>query len=144
MRLALVLVAFASITFTTGLTPTPAVAQTAPAPRPALPCTGSLNIVRVSEIKPGMMQKFLQAATAQQAWYKKAGTPDQISVMRVMTQDSTTKTWSTSEAEALTSHIEPAARTTGPAHDAGYDAFVALFKESSTIKSEYITCMVKM
>ena len=90
-----------------------------------------------------MMQKFLQAVTAQQAWYKTAGTPDQISVMRIMTQDSTTKAWSTSETEAITTHIEPA-RPNGPAHDAGYDAFVALFKESSTIKSEYVTCMVKM
>lgn len=141
MRLALVLVAFASLTF--GLTPTSAVAQTAPATRPPIPCTGNLNIVRVSEIKPGMMQKFLQAVTAQQAWYKTAGTPDRISVMRIMTQDSTTKAWSTSETEAITTHIEPA-RANGPAHDAGYDAFVALFKESSTIKSEYVTCMVKM
>jgi hypothetical protein len=31
--------------------------------------------VRVSDIKPGMMQKFLEAVTAQEAWYKKAGTP---------------------------------------------------------------------
>ncbi len=144
MRLALVLVAFASFTFTPGLTSTVAVGQTAPATRPPLPCTGNLNIVRVSEIKPGMMQKFLQATTAQQAWYKKAGTPDQISVMRVMVQDSTTKAWSTSETEAITSHIEPAGSANGPAHDAGFDAFVALFKESSTIKTEYITCMVKM
>ena len=142
MRLALVLVAFASFTF--GFTPTAAVAQTAPAARPALPCTGNLNVVRVSEIKPGMMQKFLQAVTAQQAWYKAAGTSDQISIMRVLTQDSTTKAWSTSDTEAITTHIEPAARTNGPAHDAGYDAFVALFKESSTIKTEYVTCVVKM
>jgi hypothetical protein len=40
--------------------------------------------VSISEIKPGMMQKFLEAVAARQAWYKNAGTCDQITVMRII------------------------------------------------------------
>ncbi len=143
MRLAPVLLAFAVFIspLTSAVMPTSAVAQQAPA---TPPCTGNLNIIRISEIKTGMMNTFLQAVNAQQAWYKSAGTPDQISVMRVMTRNPDTKVYAFSESEALTSHVEPGDRAKGPTHDAGYDAFVALFKESSTIKTEYITCMAKM
>lgn len=112
----------------------PALAQ-APA---AIPCSGSVHIVRVSEIQPGKMDTFLKAAAAQQAWYKSKGTQDQIVVMRVMTQ-SPDKTWSVSQTQALTDHIS----STDPrnlAHDAGYDAFVKLFQDSSTIKTTYMTC----
>jgi hypothetical protein len=123
--------------------PTPAAAQQAPAPSAPLPCTGNVNIVRVSEIKPGMMSKFLQAAAAQQDWYKNAGTPDKIHVMRVMEQDPTTKAYTLSETQALTTHSMPATRAKDPAHDAGFDAFVTLFKDSSTIKTTYMTCVAQ-
>jgi hypothetical protein len=115
--------------------PAPAAAQAAPV------CSGNLNIVRVSEIKPGMMAKFLEAVAAQQAWYKAAGGPDEITAMRVMDRSGNSMTLS--ETQVLTMHVEPAKREKAIPHDAGYDAFVAMFKESSTIKSEYITCMVK-
>jgi hypothetical protein len=96
-------------------------------------CTGKQNVVRVSEIKPGMMTKFEEAVAAQAAWYKKAGTSDEIKLLHVL--DMATHDWS--QTEALTEHI-----STGksPAHDAGFDAFVALFTASSTIKTQYITC----
>jgi len=98
-----------------------------------------VNIVRVSDIKPGMMQKFMDAVAAQAAWYKGAGAPDKIELLHLMVQDPATKAWSISQTKALTNHIVPAGRK-GPAHDAGYDAFVAMFKDSSTITSEYLTC----
>ena len=103
-----------------------------------------MNIVRVSEIKAGMMAKFMEAVAAQQAWYTSKGTPDKIGAMRVMEQAAGMKTRAFSETQAVTTHIEPAIRPggKGPAHDAGYDSFVALFRESSTIKSEYVTCVV--
>jgi hypothetical protein len=106
-----------------------AVAQQAAAPA----CTGKMNIVRVSDIKPGMMSKFEEAVAAQTAWYKKAGTTDEIKLLHVM--DMKSHDWS--QTEALTEHL-----STGksPAHDAGYDAFVALFTASSTIKTQYVTC----
>ena len=135
--------AFAAIfAFFSPLASVPAAAQQAPAATPL--CTGNMNIVRVSEIKPGMMSKFMEAVAAQQKWYTSKGTPDKIDVMRVMEQAAGTKTWSFSETQAITTHLEPAIRPggKGPAHDAGYDAFVALFRDSSTIKSEYVTCVV--
>jgi hypothetical protein len=123
--------------------PTPAAAQQAPAARSPLPCTGSVNIVRVSEIKPGMMPKFLQAVAAQAAWYKNAGMPDQIGVMQIMQQDATTKKWSLSETQAMTTHIIPSGGSNGPAHDAAWNAFVAMFSDSSTIKTSYMACMAQ-
>lgn len=133
-------VMFAALAFT--FSPATASAQ-APAAVPPL-CTGMMNIVRVSEIKPGMMAKFMQAVAAQQAWYTSKGTPDKIDVMRVMEQNPASKAYAFSETTALTSHIEPAVRPggKGPEHDAGYAAFVALFRDSSTIKNEYVTCVV--
>ncbi|MEG9437205.1 hypothetical protein JAO29_13685 [Edaphobacter sp. HDX4] len=140
MRLASCLFAFAVVLSPLALSPAPAAAQQ---PTTPLACDGTYNIVRVSEIKPGMMQKFLQAAAAQQAWYKQAGTPDQITVMRIIDRNPDTKVATYSDTQALTSHTRPGDSSQPPAHDAGYDAFVALYKESSTIKSEYFTCMAR-
>jgi hypothetical protein len=111
---------------------TPARAQQA-AGIPA--CDGSYNIIRVSEIDEGMMPKFLEAVVAQKAWYKKAGEPDSFSLMRII--DTKAGTYSTTE--VLTSHISPSGAR--PPHDAAFDAFVSLFRASSTIKNEYFTCM---
>jgi hypothetical protein len=124
---------------TPALAPSTALAQMGPAPD----CKGTMSIVRVSDILPGKMDTFMKAAAAQQAWYKKAGTADEIYVMRVLKQDPSTKAWSYSDTEALTNHTQPTMRKTPP-HDADFDAFVALFKESSTIKSEYVACSAKM
>ncbi|HEX9202018.1 MAG TPA: hypothetical protein VF865_20850 [Acidobacteriaceae bacterium] len=119
----------------------PALAQQAPADYTPLPCSGNIEVVRLSDIKPGMMLKFFEAVATQQAWYKKAGTPDQIEIKRVVERDPATKLFKISQTQAVTSHIEPASRAKDPAHDAGYDAFVALYNESATIKVEYRTCV---
>ena len=89
-----------------------------------------------------MMDKFIQAAAAQQAWYKNAGMPDQIGVMRIMEQDPTTKAYTTSETQAITTHIIPPGTKQRPPSDAAWDAFVKMFSDSSTIKTQYMTCMV--
>jgi hypothetical protein len=138
MRPALALFVFAAL-----VSPL-AYSQTAtPAAQPTkVACEGSLNTVRVSEIKPGMMGTFMEAVAAHQAWYKNAGGPDQIVAMRVIDQAPGTKAQSYSETEVVTSHVEPVTRAQPlPPHDASYDAFVKLYKESSTIKSQYDTCM---
>ena len=67
------------------------------------------------------------------ATHKKAGTSDEIKLLHVM--DMKTHDWSTTE--ALTEHLVTGKSS---AHDAGFDAFVALFSQSSTIKVQYITC----
>ncbi len=121
--------------------PQQAAAQQAAAPAMSSGCTGNVNIVRISEVKSGMMDKFLGAVAAQQAWYKNAGTPDEISVIRVMEQNPDTKAWALSDTQAITTHVMPA-RTQSLPHDVAWDAFVALFKDSSTIKTQYIGCVV--
>ena len=122
------------------MAPMPISAQQPAASTMSSTCHGSVNIVRLSEINPGKMETFLSAVAAQQAWYKNAGTADEISVMRVLEQNPTTKEWTLSETQAITTHIIPAAPRK-LAHDAAWDAFVALFKDSSTIKSELPGCI---
>lgn len=142
MRLTRLLLALVAISapLNPALYPTPAAAQQAPS---AIPCAGNVNIVRISDVKPGMMDLFLKAVAAQQAWYKNAGTPDQIGVQRILVQDPTSKAWSTSDTQAITTHVMPATRSTGPRPDqAAWDAFVKMFSDSSTIKTSYMTCVV--
>ena len=145
MRFVRLLIAASALALplTPALAPLPAAAQAPAAATPGALCKGTVNVVRVSEIKPGMMDKFLQAAAAQQAWYKAAGTSDQIGVMRVLVQDPTTKAWSMSETEAITTHTTPNGPTRSP-HDAAWDAFVAMYADSSTIKYAYVACMAGM
>lgn len=118
------------------ISPTTASAQTPT--NASSPCSGTVHIVRVSDIQPGKMDTFLQAAAAQRAWYKSKGTPDEIIVLRVMTQ-APDKSWSVSETQAITDHTQPPGQRNLP-QDAGYDAFVKLYKDSSIIKTAYITC----
>lgn len=141
MKVARLLLTLAVCTapFAPALSPTTAVAQQ-PAAESPLPCSTSVNIVRVSEIKPGMMSQFMEAVEAQKAWYKNAGLPDVIDVMRVMEQDPSTKAWKISETTVITTHVMPA-RSGQTKHDAAWDAFVAKFGASSTIKNAYMTCM---
>jgi hypothetical protein len=110
-------------------------AATAQAPN-RLPCDGTYNVVRISDVKPGMMATFEKAVMAQKAWYKQAGTKDEISLMRIADP----KSGSYSETEAITTHTSVNGAPTTK-QDAAYDAFVAMFKESSTIKTQYFTCV---
>lgn len=142
-RLLLALAVIAT-TLSPAFCPSPAAAQQAPAARTPMPCSGSLNIVRISDVKPGMMDKFLKAVAAQQTWYKNAGMPDQIGLMRILVQDPATKAYSVSDSQAITTHIIPASSGKGPTHDAAWDAFVAMFSASSSIKTSYTTCIVPM
>jgi len=109
---------------------------------PSMPCSGKINLIRVSSIQPGMMEKFLQAVEAQKAWYSKRGLPDEIAVMRVMEQDPATKAWKMSDTQAITTHIETSSKM--PAHDAEWDAFVAMFSASSKIEKAYVACTAAM
>src|SRR5437868_1733309 len=105
-----------------------------------LPCTGNIEVVRLSDIKQGTMLQFFEAVALQQAWYKKMGTTDQIEIKRVVEWDTNSKAYLISETQAVTSHLEPAVRGKELPHDPDYEKFVALYKESSAIKSEYRTC----
>jgi hypothetical protein len=142
MRIAPVLLAFSLFASTFTLAQT-AATKAAPSPSPA--CNDSYNVIRVSEIKPGMMTTFMQAVAGHQAWYAAAGAPDKIVAMRVIDRDPATKAQSYSETQVVTSHVEPVTRAQPlPTQGDSYQAFVSLYKQSSTIKSEFHTCMPSM
>ncbi len=107
---------------------------------PVMACNGNMNVIRVSEIKPGMMPTFLKAVAAQTAWYKSKGSSDVIGVERVLEQNPSTKSYQISETSVITTHIETQKQ---PTQDDAYKAFVALFSSSSTIKTSYLTCLAK-
>ena len=138
LRLLVLAFMLASLTPTLNTT---AFAQQTPEHEAPLPCTGNIEVVRLSDIKPGMMLKFFEAVALQQAWYKKMGTTDQIEIKRVVEFDTASKAYMISETQAVTSHLEPAVRSKVLPHDPDYDKFVALYQESSTIKTEYRTCV---
>ena len=124
------------------LSPSSAIAQQNATDYEPLPCTTYVDVVRLSELKPGMLPKFYEAVALQQAWYRKAGDPDVIEIRRVTQRDPVSREFKISTTQIVTSHIEPALRKE-PVHDAGYDAFVALFNQSATIKFEYRTCITR-
>ena len=106
-----------------------------------LACDGRMATVRVSEITAtGTPAGFLAAVAAQKAWYESKGVKDEIFVSRIAVRDEKTRAQAYSEKQFMTFHIRGGSGP-GPAHDAGYDAFVKLFRENSDIKSEYNVCM---
>ena len=136
MRHARLLLTFALFAFAFAFASHPASAQTR-ADAPA--CSGKLNIIRVSEIKPGMKDTFLKAVAAQQAWYKSRGTDDVITVEQTMEFQPTPHFV---DNIYITTHTSTPNRA-NPPQDDGYKAFVALFNQSSTISKTYYTCQAK-
>lgn len=119
----LILLAAAAVCAAAG----PAAAQTA--------CAGSWGVVRVSSIKPGRMGLFQQAVSDQQAWYKSHGlTTD---TFKVGLQQGPTGGFS--DTEAVTLHLS--APESSPPRDAGWDAFVKKFRDSSDIVTEKRVCL---
>jgi hypothetical protein len=117
----------------------PALAQNA---MPA--CKGDIAIVRVSEIKPGgTMTGFMEAVAAHQAWYRNNGVADnEIVASRVIVKDEKTGEMKYSDKEVLTYHINPPdSKKTPNRNDAGWKAYVKMYRDNSDMKSEYITCM---
>ena len=109
-------------------------------------CDGEYAIVRVSTIKPGMLDGFMSAVAAHKAWYVSHGfKQDVIVASRVITTDPTTKEMRYSDTEVITYHISPASATqTQPQHDAAWDAYVKQYRDTSDIKSSYFSCMPKL
>lgn len=119
-----------------------ALAQTAPTPEEsALPaCHGVWSIVRISEIPAtGSMEKFMAAVSAHQAWYKSHGFSDVIVAARLLVRDPETHRFSFSNTEMVTYHFSKTDEPE-PKHDAAWDAFVNMYKETSTIKESYFNC----
>lgn len=116
-----------------------ALAQT---PRP--PCTGDYTTVRVSIIKPGKMDLFMRAVAAHKAWYRNHGFKDNIIVSaRVIDRDPQSGAAKYSETEVVSLHIN-APNTRGVKHEADWDAYVEMYRDSSDIKTTYSVCMPKL
>jgi hypothetical protein len=112
-----------------------AFAQNSPA------CDGAYNVFRVSELKPGAtVDKFMEAVSAHQAWYKSHGYPDLIFAARVVVRDDKTKAESFSDTQFATYHYSkesvPMAK-----HDAAWDAYVKMYNDTSSIKETVVQCV---
>lgn len=113
-----------------------------PSPPASLSCPGTVTIVRISEIKPGKMDDFMAAVAAHQAWYRSNGvSTNKIYAARVMEQDPTSKQWHTSDTEVITFHINPPKPDANlPRDNDAWKAYVQKYRDSSDIKTQYITC----
>jgi hypothetical protein len=113
----------------------------------ALPaCDGDIAIVRVSAIKPGGMQGFMAAVAAHKAWYRDHGFKDNVIVAsKVILRDDKTGAMRYSDAEVVTYHVRPpGGAQTQAKRDAAWDVYVKQYRDTSDIKSEYMTCMPKL
>ena len=116
--------------------------QSAPAFAQEMPaCDGHIAILRVSDVKPGAMNAFMAAVEAHQAWYRKNGVTDnQIVASRVIVKDEKTGKMKYSD-EVITYHINPPRDDRKlPRNDDAWKAYVKMYRDSSTLKNQYITC----
>ena len=105
-------------------------------------CDGSYAIVRVSTIKPGEIQTFMQAIAAHKAWYRGHGYSDNIIVSsRIVERGEHGTPPKYSDTQVMTFHINP---PTEVQHDAAWDAYVKLYRDSSDVVQEYQICMPKL
>jgi hypothetical protein len=108
-----------------------------------LACDGDIAVVRVSTIKPGAMQGFMAAVAAHKAWYRSHGFKDNIIVAsRVIQTDEHGGAMKYSDTEVISYHIRPPDST--GTHDAAWDAYVKQYRDTSDIKTTYLTCMPKL
>jgi hypothetical protein len=117
-------------------------APAAPTPRTIQPCAGTVTFVRVSEVKPGMLDTFNQAVAGQLAWYRTNGvTNNKIYAAPILVQDDATKEWKYSDTQIITFHVNPPPMSAKlPRNDDAWKAYVKLFNDSSTIKIAYTIC----
>ncbi|HUO93557.1 MAG TPA: hypothetical protein VMU22_11570 [Rhizomicrobium sp.] len=113
------------------------VAATAASAQSIPGCKGSFEVIRMDSIKPGKMDAFKKAVADHQAWYRAHGANDRIILGRIVTPGAAP---AYAEDQAMTIHVEtPNAKE--PEHDAGWTAFVAEYKDSSTITSQTMACL---
>ena len=135
MRILMILAALAALAVS------PEFAQS---PNPV--CDGDIAIVRITTVKPGHMQAYMAAVAAHKAWYRNHGFKDNVIVAsRVIVRDERTGTMKYTDSDVVAYHIRPpGSAQTQSKRDAAWDAYVKQYRDSSDIKSEYITCMPKL
>ena len=100
-------------------------------------CKGQFEVIRMDQIKPGKMDAFRKAVADHQAWYKSHGAKDKIIFARIITPGAAP---AYAPDQAMSVHIETEAGGDLP-HDAAWGAFVAEYKDSSTVTSTTIACV---
>jgi hypothetical protein len=114
------------------------------APVLAQPCDGDMTVVRVNTIKPGKLDTFLAAVAAHKAWYRANRiTDNELFTVRILVRDPATRAYKNSDTEVMTLHVRPPFDRLPNRGDAAWNAYVQQYKESSELKSEYLTCMPK-
>jgi hypothetical protein len=103
-------------------------------------CSGRYEIVRTDAIRSGKLDEFLKAVHDHQAWYSAHGFKDQVLVGRIVSPDHGPDGFSRSV--ALTIHTDVTA-THMPPHepDAGWDAYVAEYTDSSDVMASALVCV---
>lgn len=123
----------------TGFATGTALAQKEPA---GLCKTGQVVVLRVSKIlEGGSRAGFDKGVIDQLAWYRSHGfAANRMISADILTQDPTTKTWSTSASEVLSLHINPPP-IGAIKPDAAWSAFVSQFKQNSVVEAERTACL---
>ncbi len=65
-----------------------------------------------------------------------------IVASRVIVTDPATHAMSYSDSEVITYHVRPPG--SDAKHDAAWDAYVKQYRDTSDIKTQYLTCMPKL
>ena len=104
-------------------------------------CKGRMENFRISTITAkGNMAGFLKAAADHEAWFKAHGyTGDTFGVAREFAYDREKKTFSLSEKEVVTVHINPS-QVPPEKQDEAYKAFVKEYRDNSDITTEKFLC----
>lgn len=104
--------------------------------------SGNYSQVRTSELIPGgTIEGFKKALAAHAKWYADHGyTADKFAWGQVIERDPATKKPTLSATKFVTYHFH-ASDITQAKQDAGWDAFVAIYKANSKITSSALVCM---
>jgi hypothetical protein len=104
-------------------------------------CSGTFQIIRTDAITPGKLDEFKEAVRGNQAWYKAHGMKDRVLLGQVVNMQGPNGSAAYAVDSALTIHTDIDPNADDPQHDAAYGAFVAKYKDSSTIKSTTMVCV---
>jgi hypothetical protein len=117
------------------------VAATAASAQSLPECKGHFEVIRADAIKPGKMDEFRKAVADHQAWYKAHGLSDRILLAQIIKEDiSGTRAYA--QDQAITVHVVGPMAATPPPDDA-WNAFLAEYKDSSSITNTTNVCVLE-
>ncbi|HTW34022.1 MAG TPA: hypothetical protein VMD53_05330 [Rhizomicrobium sp.] len=104
-------------------------------------CSGTFEIIRTDTINPGKLDEFKEAVRDNQAWYTAHGMKDRVLLGQVLNMEGPNGSAAYATDSAMTIHADIDPDAADVPHDAAYSAFVAKYKDSSTIKSTTMVCV---